>query len=201
MKKGWKSESINYYGGYNGSYKLYEVTSPSGNVYKLHNHSNKSPDFYMETNSPGYYDEHVGKTFNEAVQKLYELEEKKIFHSVGEDYKKQLYEHSFSLKEGYEVEKLDMDTIFFEQVELLKPYKKDSRKYCVYTTNSTKEMQQAKEILKDLFENNYKHTLKRQLEKAKESYEKFESMVDSMMSNDDVFSKKDEKEEDDDYER
>jgi glutamate synthase domain-containing protein 2 len=155
----------------------------------------------METNSPGYYDKHVGKTFNEAVQKLYELEEEKTFHSVGEDYKKQLYKHSFSLKEGYTVEELDMDTVFFEQVELLKPYKKDAREYCVYTTSSAEEMQQAKEILKDLFENNYKHTFKRQLEKAKESYEKFESMVDSMMSNDDVFSKKDEKEEDDDYGR
>lgn len=32
MKKGWISECTSYYGGYHGNFRVYEVTSPNGNI-------------------------------------------------------------------------------------------------------------------------------------------------------------------------
>ena len=184
MKKGWTSTHTSYYGGYDGNYKVYEITSPAGNTYKVHNNNNRYPHFYMETNNLGHYDKSIGRTFNEAMQTLYQLEEEQAFHAINKDYKKQLYKHSYSLKDGYSVQKIDMSSIFFQQVQLLHPYTEGVRTYSIYTNESQKEFVKAKKILKDLFEKEYKSYLEKQLAQAKESLERFENMIDDMMTND-----------------
>lgn len=165
LKKGWTTQKEKIYGEYNGNfifYHIYKITAPSGNVYKLHNDCDKHPHFYMETNTPGHYDKSVGSTFNEAINTLYQLEEKHAFKTAKELEESTVYEHRFSESDGYSYKELDPGRRFYQSVQKLHvfPVLDD---FLVFSGGSTEAFAKARDLLYCAAKEHYESPLRKRI--------------------------------------
>jgi len=165
LKKGWTTQKRKIYGGYNGNFTIYEITAPSGNVYKLHNDCDKYPHFYMETNTPRHYDKSVGSTFNEAVSTLYQLEEKHAFKTAKELGEATVYEHRFSESDGYSYKELDPGRLFYQIVQKHHVFQTHAG-YSVYSSDSKEDFEKARDLLFCAAKEHYEDSLRKCITEA-----------------------------------
>ena len=180
IKTGWSYTKEDWPGGYEGSYKTYEVVSPSGNVYKLHNNCNKYPHFFMMTDDPSRYTKSVGFSFNEVMQAIYQLEEEEgVFKPAKEIYNEQLYVHKFSINGGYSCAKVNMDKPFPKTRELLHPYDVPSG-YIVFSKNSENDFSDAKNTLKKAINDDYRESMVKQINNIQKNVNILDSKISKM---------------------
>lgn len=179
LKKGWKTQKEKIYGGYNGNFTIYEITAPNGNVYKLHNGCDKYPHFYMETNTPGHYDKSVGSTFNEAMNTLYQLEEKHAFKTAKELEETTVYEHRFSESDGYSYKELDPDHRFYQSVQKLHVFSVLDD-FLVYSGDSAEAFTKARNLLFCAAKEHYESPLRKRIKETQRQLDNLHQNLGAM---------------------
>lgn len=180
LKKEWTCESTQHCGGYHADrFKTYKITSPSGTIYKMTNHDDKYPAFYMVTDDPNHYTKLIGQTFHEAMQTLYKMEEEKIFKPMKEISASQIYKHSYHPKTGYSLEKVDMTNIFHENTKFLHLYESGYH-YHIYSTDKEEDLMTAKEMLEQIIHRNHRSYIQKQLDNYQSQLETVNSQIEEM---------------------